>query len=146
MRRHPRPGLVSRDAPPLPISSWTLESPLESILLIGAGSLTSSSHHSLSVFLISDSILARVAFLPNESYAGRADIVLHTFIIPASPIYPPGFLRPGIFLITNYLHVQEMVTLIPQQWRLGHEPARDLPLAGADDRIREIPERFEKAR
>lgn len=39
-----------------------------------------------------------MAFLPNESYAGQADNILHRVIMPASSTYSPGFLRPGAFL------------------------------------------------
>lgn len=58
-----------------------------------------SSHRLLIVVLGSDGILARVAFLPNESYAGRADNILHRVIMPTSSTYSPGFLRPGAFLV-----------------------------------------------
>jgi hypothetical protein len=66
---------------------------------LAASSFSPFSNRSLIVVLESGSILARVALLPNESYAGRADNVLNTGTIPTGSTHPPGSLRPGTFLI-----------------------------------------------
>lgn len=83
MTWHPRLDLVSRRCP----APWC------------ASYFSSSSYRFLSVVLELGDILARVAFLPNESYAGRADNILHRVIMPTSSTYSPGFLRPGAFLV-----------------------------------------------
>ena len=66
---------------------------------LAASSFSPFSNRSLIVVLESGSILARVALLPNESYAGRADNVLNTGTIPTGSTHPPGSLCPGTFLI-----------------------------------------------
>ncbi len=63
-----------------------------------ADSFSPFSYDSLNKVLDSSGKITRVAFLPNESYAGRADNVLHTVIIPSSPTHPPGSPHPGTSL------------------------------------------------
>jgi hypothetical protein len=63
-----------------------------------ADSFSPFSYGSLNKVLDSSGKITRVAFLPNESYAGRADNVLHTVIIPSSPTHPPGSPHPGTSL------------------------------------------------
>ena len=65
----------------------------------GTDSFSPFSYGSLNKVLDSSGKITRVAFLPNESYAGRADNVLHTVIIPSSPTHPPGSSHPGTSLV-----------------------------------------------
>jgi hypothetical protein len=72
-------------------------SDLETIRLLGGDSFSPFSYHSLSAILESGDILPQVAFLPNESYAGRVPNTITRMNLTDQHAYPPGFLRPGTF-------------------------------------------------
>src|SRR3712207_5454787 len=68
--------------------------------LLGVNPFSPFSNRSLSLLLESGGILTIVAFLPNESYAGRTDKVLMRS--PSRPALPirRGFCAPAPFLST----------------------------------------------
>src|SRR5918998_5521429 len=77
MTTHPHsPGLASRRCSAAASSPAPFRETLRGNGLLGANPFSRFSNRFLSLLLESGGILALVAFLPNESYAGRADEVL----------------------------------------------------------------------
>src|ERR687898_3425484 len=108
MTSHPhRPGLASRRCSAAASSPAPFRETLRGNGLLGANPFSRFSNRILSLLLESGGILALVAFLPNESYAGRADEVLMG-PLPISPTYPPGFLRPG----TSFIEVPDFIDVL----------------------------------
>src|ERR671916_2830308 len=96
MTPHPhRTGLASRRCSAAASSPASFRETLRGNGLLGADPFSRFSNRFLSLLLESGGILTLVAFLPNESYAGRTDKVLMRS--PSRPALPirRGFCAPA---------------------------------------------------